>query len=89
MKCTALSRIVYGGSHWQFAACHIQLGKSYFDLEGTIIVMSSAKFLGQFVLVQSRKLNHNLCIWAPHLCIVSRAYDDIILFHDGGNNDLP
>lgn len=32
VRATALSRIVHGDDHWEFAKCHIQLGKAYLEL---------------------------------------------------------
>lgn len=34
VKATALSRIVYGDGHWEFARRHVLLGKTYLELQG-------------------------------------------------------
>ena len=56
MKCTALSRIVYGDSHWQFASCHIQLGKSYLDLKGIYVWNFNSKDVLCWSCKRRRKL---------------------------------
>ncbi|XP_025082042.1 tetratricopeptide repeat protein 23-like [Pomacea canaliculata] len=34
IRCTALTRIVYGSYHWKLAESHVDLGEAYLDLKG-------------------------------------------------------
>lgn len=38
-KCAALSRVVYGDTHWEWAKCHIHLAKAYLDLRSKSFIL--------------------------------------------------
>ena len=39
IKCAALSRVVYGDTHWEWAKCHIHLAKAYLDLRSKSFIL--------------------------------------------------
>lgn len=45
IRCTALTRIVYGSYHWKLAESHVDLGEAYLDLKGKLSCNISTKIL--------------------------------------------
>ena len=66
IRCTALTRIVFGSKHWRVAKAHSDLAAAYFDLKGWFVKLGTnllefklTRLRGNNCIVQDMRLRRN------------------------------
>ena len=62
IRCTALTRIVHGNSHWKLAKSHVDLGEAYLDLKGQDASPSSTFGSSQLFCFSSLPFLSTCCV---------------------------